>query len=230
MSACSACSTAACGSLREALEVGQRLALPRRGPGMKLRMSEKSLFAVLLRSPWWISGLLALVLGLVVAALLPAEFKPAGALSGLPFLVISGVAAWRQWRLPSSARVAATAQAVSAMAWPQFAGLLEQAFQRDGYSVQRGESDGFDFRLQRQGRSTLVAARRWKSNRTGLEPLKALQAARESGGAADALLISLGELSDNARPFASAQAITVWRAPDLARLLRGLPLAAPAAR
>ena len=197
---------------------------------MKLKMSEKSLFAVLLRSPWWISALLGLVLGLAAAALLPAEFKGAGALSGFPFLVIGAVAAWRQWRLPSSARVAATGQAVSAMGWPQFAGLLEQAFQRDGYSVQRGQSDGFDFRLERQGRSTLVAARRWKSKRTGLETLKALQAARESGGVADALLISLGELSDNARPFASAQAITVWQAPDLARLLRGLPLAAPAAR
>lgn len=197
---------------------------------MKFKMSEKSVFAVLLRSPWWISGLLAVALGLVAAALLPTEFKGAGALSGFPFLVISGMAAWRQWHLPSSARVAATTQAVSAMAWPQFAGLLEQAFQRDGYSVQRGPSDAFDFRLERKGRSTLVAARRWKSNRIGLETLKALQTARESGGVADALLISLGELSDNARPYASAQAITVWRAQDLAQVLRGLPLAAPAAR
>ena len=197
---------------------------------MKLKMSDKSLFAVLLRSAWWISGLLALVIGLAAAALLPAEFKGAGALSGFPFLVISGMAAWRQWRLPSSARVAATTQAVAAMAWPQFAGLLAQAFERDGYQVQRGKSDAFDFRLERQGRSMLVAARRWKSNRTGLETLKALQAARESGGVADALLISLGELSDNARPYATAQAITLWQAPELAQALRGLPLAAPAAR
>ena len=197
---------------------------------MKLRMSEKSLFAVLLRSPWWISGLIAVLLGAVAAALLPAEFKGAGALSGLPFLVISAMAAWRQWRLPSSARVAATSQAVSVMAWPQFAGLLAQAFERDGYSVQRSQSEAFDFRLERQGRSTLVAARRWKSNRTGLETLKALQAARASADAADALLISLGDLSDNARPYATAQAITLWQAQDLARLLRGLPLAAPAGR
>ena len=199
---------------------------------MKLgfKMSQNSLFAVLLRSPWWISVLLAVALGGVAAALLPAEFKGAGALSGFPFLVIGAMAAWRQWRLPSSARVLLTTQAVSAMTWPQFAGLLEQAFQRDGYSVQRGKSDAFDFQLTRQGRSTLVAARRWKSQRTGLQTLKALQAAREAAGAADALLISLGELTDNARPFASAQQITVWRAQDLAGALRGLPLAATAAR
>ena len=197
---------------------------------MKLRMSEKSLFAVLLRSPWWISTVLALVIGLAAAALLPAEFKAAGALSGFPFLVISGMAAWRQWHLPSTARVAATTQALSAMAWPQFAGLLEQAFQRDGYSVQRGQAEAYDFKLERKGRSTLVAARRWKSNRTGLETLKALQAARASADAADALLISLGELTDTARPYALAQAITLWQAPELAQALRGLPLAAPVAR
>ena len=135
------------------------------------------------------------------------------------------MAGWRQWRLPSSARVARTTDAVSTMAWPQFADLLVQAFQRDGYSVQRGKSDAFDFRLERRGRCTLVTARRWKSRRTGLETLRALQAARESAGAADALLVSLGDLTDNARPFASAQGITVWQAQDLAQALRGLPLA-----
>ena len=194
------------------------------------KMSQNSLFAVLLRSPWWISLLVALVLGAVAAALLPADYKAAGAVSGFPFAVIAAMAAWRQWRLPSSARVLLTTQAVSAMAWPQFAGLLEQSFQRDGYTVQRSKSEAFDFELTRQGRSTLVAARRWKSQRTGLEPLKALQAAREAAGAADALWVSLGELTDTARPFAGAQRITVWQAQDLAVALRGLPLTAAAKR
>ena len=197
---------------------------------MKFRMAENSLFAVLLRSRWWISVLIAAVVGGVAAALLPAEFKLAGALSGFPFAVIGVMAAWRQWRLPSPARVARTADAAAAMAWPQFADALEQAFRRDGYTVQRATSDAFDFRLERQGRSTLVAARRWKSRRTGLETLKALQAARASAGAADALLVSLGDLTDNARPYAKAQAITVWQAQDLAQALRGLPPAAAAPR
>jgi len=194
------------------------------------KMSQNSLFAVLLRAPWWISLVVALVLGAVAAALLPADYKGAGAVSGFPFAVISAIAAWRQWRLPSAARVLRTTQAVSAMAWPPFAGLLVQAFERDGYTVQRGSSDTHDLVLTRQGRSTLVAARRWKSQRSGLEPLKALQAAREAAGAADALWISLGELTDTARPFARAQGITVWQAQDLALALRGLPLAPPAAR
>jgi restriction system protein len=110
------------------------------------------------------------------------------------------------------------------MAWPAFAALLEQAFRRDGYTVQRGHTDAVDFELARQGRRMLVSARRWKSARTGAQALRALQAARDKADASDALYIGLGELSDNARPFAARHSIAIWQAPELAQALRGLPL------
>ena len=186
-------------------------------------MAKNSLFAILLRSPWWVSFGIALLLGLLALALLPERFRVVGALSGLPFVVIGVIAARRQWHLPSAARVAQTQQALAAMAWPAFAGLLEQAFQRDGYAVQRGKTAGVDFELERQGQRMLVSARRWKSAQTGLEPLRALQAAREASDAADALFIGLGPVSDSARPFASEHRIAVWQAAELAHALRGLP-------
>ena len=43
--------------------------------------------------------------------------------------------------------------------------------------VQRGSGAVVDFELVRQGRRTLVSARRWKSARIGLEALRALHAA-----------------------------------------------------
>ena len=187
-------------------------------------MAKNSLFAVLLRSPWWISAVLALVLGLLGAALLPDRFRVAGALSGLPFAVIAVIAARRQWHLPSTTRVAETQQALAAMAWPAFAALLEQAFRRDGYTVQRGKTDAFDFELERQGRRMLVSARRWKSARTGLDALRALQAARAASDAPDALFVGLGEISANAQPFAAEHRIAIWQAAELAQALRGLPL------
>jgi restriction system protein len=191
---------------------------------MKLKMAPNSLFAILLRSPWWISVAIALILGLIGAALLPERFRVIGALSGLPFGVIGAIAARRQWQLPSAARVAQTQQALATMAWPAFAALLEQAFRRDGYTVQRGTSAAVDFELWRQGRCMLVSARRWKSARTGQEALRALQAARDAAAAPDALYIGLGELSDNARPFATRHGIVIWQGPELAQALRGLPL------
>ena len=187
-------------------------------------MAKNSLFATLLRSPWWISAVIALVLGLLGVALLPDRFRVAGALSGLPFAVIAIIAARKQWHLPSAARVAETQQALAAMAWPAFAALLEQAFRRDGYTVQRGKTAAVDFELERQGRRMLVSARRWKSARTGLDALRALQAARAASDASDALFVGLGEISANAQPFAAEHRIAIWQAAELAQALRGLPL------
>ena len=200
---------------------------------MKFKPAKNSLFAILLRSRWWVSALIALVLGLVGAALLPESLRVAGALSGLPFAVIAGMAAYKQRHQPSAARIDETHQAVATMAWPAFSALLEQAFRRDGYAVQRGRTDAVDFVLERQGRRTLVCARRWKSARTGLEALRPLQAAREASdatGPCDALYIGLGPLSDTAQPFAAEHRITVWQAAELAQALRGLPLGSGAAR
>ena len=194
-------------------------------------MAEKSLFAVLLRSPWWVSMTVAAVLALVAAALLPTDYRVVGALSAIPFVVIGAMAAWRQRRRPSAAQVTQTVAAVSALTWPQFAALLEQAFQREGYTVRRGSTDAFDFELERRGRTMLVAARRWKAARTGLEVLRALQVARDTREAPDALLISLGELTDSARPFVAEHRIAVWQPVELAQALRGLvTLKRPGAR
>ncbi len=197
---------------------------------MKFKMAKNSLFSILLRSPWWISLLVALGLGALGFALLPDSVRVVGALSGLPFVVIAVIAALRQRHLPSAARIAETQQALATMPWPAFSALLEQAWQRDGYTVQRGLQQPVDFELQRQGRRTLVSARRWKSARTGLEALRPLQAAREASDAAEAIHIGLGPVSDPALAFAKAQRVTVWQAAELAHALRGLPLFAPATR
>jgi restriction system protein len=187
-------------------------------------MAKNSLFAVLLRKPWWVSFAIAAVIGLVAAALLPDGHKAVGAFIGFPFLVIASLAAWRQWKLPSPARIQATREAVARMAWPAFSGLLEQAFARDGWAVTRAKAESHDFVLERQGRRMMVSARRWKSAQTGLEALRALQAAREHADVADALLIGLGDLSDAARPFAARHRIAVWQAAEIAQALQGLPL------
>ena len=148
----------------------------------------------------------------------------------MSFVVIGDIAARRQWRLLSAAQVSQSLAAVGTMAWPAFAALLEQAFACDGYTVQRCTAASVDIELERQGRTMLVCARRWKFARTGLDALRALQAAREAADAPDALYIGLGELTDNARHFAAEHRIAVWQAAELAQTLRGLPLRPAAPR
>lgn len=171
-----------------------------------------------MRSPWWVSFAVAGVLGLVAAALVPADYRVVGALSGLPFAVVGCIALWRQRGLPSAAQVEQARQVLGQMAWAEFEQKLEAGLRREGWVVQRGSAP-VDFELQRQGKRTLVSARRWKTARVGLEPLRQLQAARDAADASEAVLVSLGELSDSARPFALRERITVWGAGELARVL-----------
>jgi restriction system protein len=191
---------------------------------VKFKMAKNSLFATLLRSPWWISMVIALLLSLLGYALLPEHLRSAGALSGLPFAVIGVMALVKQWGEPGAARIEQVQQSLATLAWPAFAQLLEQAFRRDGYTVRPSRSAGVDFELEREGQRTLVSARRWKSARSGLEALRPLQTARLADGTAEAIYICLAPLSDNAAPFAAEHGIQVWRAAALAKALRGLPL------
>jgi restriction system protein len=186
---------------------------------MKLRMAENSLFAILLRSQWWISVLIAAGIGLVSAALLPAEWRMVGALSGFPFLIIGALAAKRQWSQPSAATVQRTAETLGALPWPAFETLLKRGFEREGYTVTALPGGrGADLELQRGGRRTLVAARRWKSARIGVEALKPLQAARDAAEADAAIFIGLGQLSEQALPYAKDNGLQIWRAGELAKI------------
>lgn len=187
-------------------------------------MAKNSLFAILLRSPWWISFVISAALGLLALALLPDQYKVVGSLSAsIPFAVVGAIALRRQWSLPNAAQREQTRQALATMAWPEFSGLLEAAFQRQGWSIEAGARPPVDFVLARNGRHMVVNAKRWKSARTGHESLRVLQLAREAADAADALYISLGELTDNARSFANEKRIAIWQLDELARNMRVTP-------
>jgi restriction system protein len=184
---------------------------------MKLRMHENSLFAVLLRSPWWIS--IAIAAGLAAAARLAVPDLYA-IFVGLPFLVIGIVAGWKQLRAPSAKRVAGTLEAVRAMPWSDFSAAIEDAFRRDGYAVTRLNGAAADFEMTKAGRVSLVNCKRWKAARTGIEPLRELDAARRAREAHECVYVAAGDLTDNARAFAAEKKIRLAQGAELARLLQ----------
>lgn len=193
---------------------------------MKLRMAENSLFAILLRSRWWVSALVAAGFVVVSFAMLPASIRVIGALGGAPFVVISVMALRRQWGQPSPARVEALLAQAAAMPWPAFADALADGWAREGFQVTRLPGPVADFALQRQGRTTLVHARRWKAARLGAEPLRELQQAVERHPADAGLVVTLGTPSDAAIALARQGGPAVLTGAALAGLLRKLPPAA----
>ena len=192
---------------------------------MQLKMAPNSLFAILLRSRWWISVALAALVVAASRALLPPEYWPFGAMGALPFIAIALISLGRQLRKPGSRRVEAVLQAVRGMSWRDFSQALEEAFTRDGFAVQRIDGAA-DFAVTRAGRTALVAARRWKAARHGEEALAALHAQMRARDASECTYIALGQLSDNAQRFARANGIQVMQEEGLAQLLRAMQLRA----
>jgi restriction system protein len=190
---------------------------------MKLKMARNSLFAVLLRSPWWVSVGVAVLTAGLAAALLPPAYVPYGVAGAAPFVVTAAISGWRRLHSPSDAQIEATLAAAGSLPWASFADAIEQAWRRDGHTVERLAHRGADFELTRAGRVTLVGCKRWKAARTGIEPLRELHAAQRAREAPESIYVTTGELSDNARQFAADNGIQVLQGSELARLLRDLP-------
>src|SRR5207249_10449379 len=141
---------------------------------MKFELHQNSLFAVLMRSSWWISALLAVAIFGATRMFLAAEFA---VFAASPFIVITLYVAWKQLRAPSAGRIAKTLERITALSREEFTAALEAGWQAQGYEVSRLKSNPADLELRRAGRLTLVVCRRWKAASTGVEPLRELQAA-----------------------------------------------------
>lgn len=185
---------------------------------MKFKMAPNSLFAILLRNPWWYSFVLVAVICALSAALLPKDVVVFGVIGAFPFVVTGGVALRRQWNTPSAAALEADMARMAGLSWRDFSQELEAKFVRQGYQVTRlplkgasasGAVSAADFRLEKAGKVTLVAAKRYKAAAHGVEALEALVAQKEAMGADEARYVCLGALSPQAAKFAKDHAIHV---------------------
>lgn len=183
---------------------------------MKFPMAKNSLFAILLRSPWWISIAIAVGIAAVASLFVPAVYA---FFAVLPFWVIGGVAGWRQLRSPSAARVARTLETVRGMSWSDFSSAMEDAFRRDGYAVNRLAGAAADFEITKAGRVSLVGCKRWKVARAGVDPLRELYAAKREREAHECIFVATGEISDTALAFAGEKNIRLVHGAELAKLL-----------
>jgi restriction system protein len=185
---------------------------------MALKMHENSLFAVLLRSPWWAA---ALVAG-GVFALIRAWFEWFyAAFAALPFAVIAGYVLWQQLRQPSAEKVLKKLEGLRALPAEQFAAALEAGFRREGWSVARVKAGAADLELTQGWRVALVSSKRWKAAHAGVEQLRELEALRKEKKAEQCVVVAAGELSEAARKFAAEKNFRVIDGAGLAKLVAG---------
>jgi restriction system protein len=182
---------------------------------MKLKLHENSLFAILGRSPWWISALAAAGVFGVTRLFMPI---PLAVFAASPFLFIAGYAGWKQLRTPSAGQVAAALERLAALPREGVIAALEAGWRREGYEVSRPKGAQFDLELRRNGRTSVVVCRRLKAKSTGLDPLKELHAA---GKDADELIyVAAGEVTAQARTFATENRVRIVEGAELARLAK----------
>jgi restriction system protein len=191
---------------------------------MNFKMRENSVFAILLRSPWWISAIVAIVFIAAAAAFMPPQYAPFGMMSGAPFLVIAGMVLWRNRHAPDPKRVEAALAHAASQPWRGFAAALEKAFVAQGYEVtplSGVAGNGADLRLVRNEQTTLVSAKRYKAATHGTEPLRELALVMQKIKAERGVYISLGEVTDQAAAFAKEQGIELLSGPRLGAFLMG---------
>ena len=186
---------------------------------MKLKMAQNSLFAILLRNPWWVSIGLVGVVALASRALLPEQYVPFGMMGGFPFLVIGVMAAWRQFQAPNPKHLTDALAKASAMPWADFSALIERSFTRNGYVVTRLKGGAADFSLEKAGQTTLLNAKRWKAANQGIEPLRELAALRDAQGADQCIFVSLSQPTATAQRYAKDNRVQLICDADLARVI-----------
>lgn len=189
-------------------------------PAMKFKMAENSLFAILLRSRWWVSFLIGALWALLAAALVPQPYKMVGILGSLPFWALGFVAFVRQYDQPTPLQQQALLEDAAHKNWGEFAQHLQDAWTVEGYTVTRSPHADADFVLQRQGTTTVVSAKRWKAATHGTEPLRSLHQAMQALQADACAYVCIAPLQDTAQRYADAQQIAVLSGLTLATLLQ----------
>lgn len=187
---------------------------------MKFKMAENSLFAVLLRSRWWISFLVGAIWALLAAAFVPQPYKIVGILGSLPFWAIGFVAFIRQVDLPSDAEQERLLHRAANQNWNDFSASLERAWKAEGYDVQRAQHADHDFILRRNGKTTLAFAKRWKAINHGVEPLRQLHQAMQQHQADECVYLCIVSLAETAQAYADQHHMAIISSAHLAGLLK----------
>ena len=176
---------------------------------MKFKMAPNSLFAILMRNPWWISLLIVIVFSLLCLALLPKNMVIFGIMGTFPFFITGIVAFKRQWGVPSPAKQQAELDRLSALSWRDFSAELETKFVKQGFEVTRLNTGVADFKLEKGGNITLVSAKRYKAATHGIEALQALVTQQEAQGADKAMYVCLSPVTAQAAKFAKEKGVVL---------------------
>ncbi len=193
---------------------------------------------ILAACPWWTFVILATVFFVGARFVIPSVFSgshdfgfqvvsrvaPVIAWVGLLLLIPAALLALRSLadrRLLETRRELGDIRALS---WQQFESLITEAYQRQGYSVQRiggaGPDDGVDLVLRKDGNKLLVQCRQWKTRTIGINVVCEMFGAMTAQHAHGAIILTSGLFTEDARTFAAGKPIDLVEGQQLVALVR----------
>ena len=196
----------------------------------------RSLLDDLITLPWWFSLALAAIVYISLKYYLPViEFdspifhgigntlpQSAGIFAG--FLVFTAVlSAYLAWRKGELVDRQTSINSIKSISWKDFEYLVAEAYRRQGYSVQEntggGADGGIDLVLKKDGRTTLVQCKNWKTQSVGVSTIRELFGVVTAEDASEGIVACSGHFTKDAIAFAEGKPLTLVDGSKLVRLI-----------
>lgn len=207
------------------------------------RRRDESVFDLIAELPWWVGVILAVVIYVAIRYALPAlssssqivhalarGIVPVAWVFTLPFLIAAGVSAFHQLSHRRLLDSQSNLDSIRALPWQEFEMLVGEAFRRQGYVVEeRGGSapdGGIDLVLLKGGRRVVVQCKRWQTKQVGVTFVRELYGVMTAEGADEAIFVSSGEYTDDARAFANGKPIQLIDGNALLKMIHRVQSAA----
>jgi restriction system protein len=194
-----------------------------------------SLLDVLATLPWWVNAGLAAATWIFLKFGLPLitfqnplwqgmaiALPPLATLFASILLLPAAVSALHSWRKSKLLERQAGIQSLNAISWREFEELVGEAYRRQGYRVTEtsdGADGGIDLVLKKDGETTLVQCKQWKTVKVGVKVVRELYGVVMAERASRGILIASGAYTEEARAFARGKPLELLSGPELVRLI-----------
>jgi restriction system protein len=195
-----------------------------------------SLLDDLLRLPWWLNLIFTAIIYLVLKYYIPsAHFQSplfqvlARALPSLAngaavlFVFVAALSAFHAWRKGELLNSQTSIHSIKKLGWKDFEYLVSEAFRRKGYDVEEnlgvGADGGVDLILRKEGKTTLVQCKQWKSKRVGVSVVRELFGVMNAEKADHGIVVCTGGYTKDAIDFARGNSIELLDGEDLVKII-----------
>ncbi len=190
-------------------------------------------------APWWVGIVVAVMVYIGMRYVLPALVPVAQGLSQLAwafgslFVLAAIVSVVRQQFRKRLLDQQTSLESIRVLSWQDFEMLIGEAFRRDGYTVEEcggsAPDGGIDLILRKDGKKAVVQCKHWRAMQVGVKPVRELYGIMTAEGADEAIIVSSGEYTQEARAFSDGEPIQLIDGETLIGMIRSVHPAPPIA-